>query len=163
MPFSSARKWSGASFAGRGAFFLGAPRCSWHRRRAAGHPTELLRRAEQIAVEGRRVVLWPASRPLDGERHPAPLEPLAMVVIGDRVRADAADTVAWFAAEGSRSRSSPATIPETVGAVAGQVGIAGADHPVDARPCPRARPSWPTWWRPARSSAGSCPTRSGPW
>ena len=25
----SARKWSGASFAGRGAFLLGAPRCSW--------------------------------------------------------------------------------------------------------------------------------------
>ncbi len=141
VPFSSARKWSGASFAGRGAFFLGAPEvllASAPGRRDG--PTELLRRAEQIAVEGRRVVLLAhSSRPLDGERHPAPLEPRAMVVIGDRVRADAADTVAWFAAEGVKVKVVSGDHPRTVGAVAGQVGIAGADHPVDARTLPEGQ------------------------
>ena len=141
VPFSSARKWSGASFAGRGAFFLGAPEvllASAPGRRDG--PTELLRRAEQIAVEGRRVVLLAhSSRPLDGERHPAPLEPRAMVVIGDRVRADAAGTVAWFAAEGVQVKVVSGDHPRTVGAVAGQVGIAGADHPVDARTLPEGQ------------------------
>ena len=141
VPFSSARKWSGASFAGRGAFFLGAPEvllASAPGRRDG--PTELLRRAEQIAVEGRRVVLLAhSSRPLDGERPPAPLEPRAMVVIGDRVRADAADTVAWFAAEGVQVKVVSGDHPRTVGAVAGQVGIAGADHPVDARTLPEGQ------------------------
>ncbi|HET9559764.1 MAG TPA: HAD-IC family P-type ATPase, partial [Actinomycetota bacterium] len=141
VPFSSARKWSGASFAGRGAFFLGAPEvllASAPGRRDG--PTELLRRAEQIAVEGRRVVLLAhSSRPLDGERHPAPLEPRAMVVIGDRVRADAAGTVAWFAAEGVKVKVVSGDHPRTVGAVAGQVGIAGADHPVDARTLPEGQ------------------------
>ena len=69
VPFSSARKWSGASFAGHGAFLLGAPEVLLAadgpaRRR----PRPLLRQAEQIAVEGRRVLLLAASaRPLDGE------------------------------------------------------------------------------------------------
>ena len=57
--------------------------------------------------------------------------PRAMVVIGDRVRGDAADTVAWFAAEGSRSRSSPATIPAP----------SGRRRPGrDRRPTPGGRP-----------------------
>ena len=57
-----------------------------------------------------------------------------MVVIGDRVRGDAA-TVAWFADEGVQVKVVSGH-PRTVGAIAGQVGIAGADHPVDARTLP---------------------------
>jgi cation-transporting ATPase E/undecaprenyl-diphosphatase len=137
VPFSSARKWSGASFAGRGAFLLGAPEILLGG--ATGHDggRELLRRAEQIAVEGRRVVLLAHSaRPLDGDRPPAGLEPRAMVVIGDQVRGDAADTIAWFAAEGVQVKVVSGDHPRTVGAIAGQVGIAGADRPVDARSLP---------------------------
>jgi cation-transporting ATPase E len=142
VPFSSARKWSGASFPGRGAFLLGAPEILLG---GAGPEDrdgrrDLLRRAEQIAVEGRRVVLLAHSaRPLDGERPPAGLEPRAMVVIGDQVRSDAADTVAWFAAEGVKVKVVSGDHPRTVGAIAGQVGIAGADQPVDARSLPADR------------------------
>ena len=164
VPFSSARKWSGASFPGHGAFLLGAPEIllgevttegSGEPRRGApvdregsGEPQggapedrdgrlDLLRRAEQIAVEGRRVVLLAHSaRPLDGERPPAGLEPRAMVVIGDQVRGDAADTVAWFAAEGVQVKVVSGDHPRTVGAIAAQVGIGGADQPVDARSLP---------------------------
>jgi cation-transporting ATPase E len=139
VPFSSARKWSGASFAGRGAFLLGAPEILLGG--ATGHDggRELLGRAEQMAVVGRGVVLLAHSaRPLDGERPPAGLEPRAMVVIGDQVRGDAADTVAWFAAEGVQVKVVSGDHPRTVGAIAGQVGIAGADQPVDARSLPDA-------------------------
>jgi cation-transporting ATPase E len=137
VPFSSARKWSGASFAGHGAFLLGAPEVLL----AGGDGDDrrdLLRRAEQIATEGRRVVLLAEAPALDGERPPAGLEPRAMVVIGDQVRGDAADTVAWFAAEGVRVKVVSGDHPRTVGAIAGQVGIAGADQPVDARSLPEA-------------------------
>ena len=167
VPFSSARKWSGASFAGRGAFLLGAPEVLLAAD-GAGSPGgngALLRRAEQIAVEGRRVLLLAASDgPLDGERAPSALVPRAMVVIGDQVRGDAADTIAWFAAEGV------------------QVKVVSGDHPRHRRrgrrpgrhrrrrppgrrprPCPTTGPSWPASSRPARSSAGSCPARSRPW
>ena len=147
VPFSSARKWSGASFAGRGAFFLGAPEvllASAPGRRDG--PAELLRRAEQIAVEGRRVVLLAhSSRPLDGERHPAPLEPRAMVVIGDRVRGRRRRHRGLVRRRGGqgqgrlrrpsphRRRPSPAR--------------SGSPAPTTRStpgPCPRAGPSWPT-------------------
>jgi cation-transporting P-type ATPase E len=134
VPFSSARKWSGASFAGHGAFLLGAPEVLLAP--GDGH-AELLRRAERIAVEGRRVLLLAAADgPLGGERLPAALAPRAMVVIGDRVRGDAAATVAWFADEGVQVKVVSGDHPRTVGAIAGQVGIAGADRPVDARTLP---------------------------
>ena len=139
VPFSSARKWSGASFAARGSFLLGAPEVLLAPDGPApgDRHAELLRTAEQIAVEGRRVLLLAhAAGPLDGEAPPAGLEPRAMVVIGDRVRDDAADTVAWFATEGVKVKVVSGDHPRTVGAVAGQVGIAGADHPVDARALP---------------------------
>jgi cation-transporting ATPase E len=153
VPFSSARKWSGASFATRGSFLLGAPEVllaadgaggvrgtagvvPW----SLGGRAELLRQAERIAVQGRRVLLLAHSaRPLDGDAPPPALVPRAMVVIGDRVRGDAADTVAWFAAEGVQVKVVSGDHPRTVGAVAGQVGIAGADHPVDARTLPEGR------------------------
>jgi cation-transporting P-type ATPase E len=145
VPFSSARKWSGASFATRGSFLLGAPEVLLAPAgpgavpRSAGR-AELLRQAERIAVQGRRVLLLAHSaRPLDGEAPPPALVPRAMVVIGDRVRGDAADTVAWFAAEGVQVKVVSGDHPRTVGAVAGQVGIAGADHPVDARTLPEGR------------------------
>src|SRR5215217_7764755 len=142
VPFSSARKWSGASFAGHGAFLLGAPEVllAADNPGSPGEHGALLRRAEQIAVEGRRVLLLAASAgPLDGERAPSVVGPRAMVVIGDQVRGDAADTVAWFAAEGVQVKVVSGDHPRTVGAVAGQVGIAGADHPVDARALPKDR------------------------
>jgi cation-transporting ATPase E len=139
VPFSSARKWSGASFAGHGAFLLGAPEVLLAAGGAGppGGNGALLRRAEQIAVEGRRVLLLAASaRPLGGETPPAALEPRAMVVIGDQVRGDAAGTVAWFASESVQVKVVSGDHPRTVATIAGQVGIAGADQPVDARGLP---------------------------
>src|SRR5215213_4497331 len=132
VPFSSARKWSGASFAGHGAFLLGAPEVLLDG--ASGR--ELLRRAEVIATEGRRVLLLAEAPALDGERPPAGLRPRAMVVIGDRVRDDAAGTIAWFTDEGVQVKVVSGDHPRTVAAIAGQVGIPGAGQPVDARTLP---------------------------
>jgi cation-transporting ATPase E len=135
VPFSSARKWSGASFAGHGAFLLGAPEVL-----LGGAPEDrgrdLLRRAEVIATEGRRVVLLAEAPALDTERPPAGLRPRAMVVIGDRVRDDAAGTIAWFATEGVQVKVVSGDHPRTVAAIAGQVGIPLAGQPVDARTLP---------------------------
>jgi cation-transporting ATPase E len=135
VPFSSARKWSAASFEGHGNLVLGAPEVML----AAGRGTsrELLRRTEAIAVEGRRVVLL-ASAPepvTDGEL-PDGLEPAALVVIGDRVRADAAPTIGYFRDQGVRTKVLSGDHPRTVAAVARQVGIPGTDEPVDARSLP---------------------------
>ncbi len=131
VPFSSARKWSAASFGERGSFVLGAPEM------LLPGPGDLLRRTEAIAVQGRRVVLLAeAPRPaLDGQL-PDGLAPRAFVVLGDRVRDDAAGAVAYFLQEGVRTKVVSGDHPRTVAAVAGRVGIPGADKPVDARTLP---------------------------
>jgi len=135
VPFSSARKWSAASFDGHGHFVLGAPEVLL----AAGGGTdrELLRRTEAIAVEGRRVVLLAAApEPVANGELPGGLEPAAFVVLGDRVRADAAPTIAYFRDQGVRTKVLSGDHPRTVATVARQVGIPGSDEPIDARSLP---------------------------
>ena len=131
VPFSSARKWSAASFGDRGSFVLGAPEV------LVPGPGELLRRTEAIAVEGRRVVLLAAApRPaLDGQL-PDGLEPRAFVVLGDQVRDDAAPAISYFQEQGVRTKVVSGDHPRTVAAVAQRVGVPGTEDPVDARTLP---------------------------
>jgi cation-transporting ATPase E len=132
VPFSSARKWSAAGFGDRGSFVLGAPEV------LLPGPGELLRRTEAIAVEGRRVVLLAEANgapALDGQL-PDSLAPQAFVVLGDRVRDDAAGTIAYFLEQGVRTKVVSGDHPRTAAAVARQVGIPGTEEPVDARTLP---------------------------
>ena len=135
VPFSSARKWSAATFDGHGNFVLGAPEVVLA---AAGRADgELLRQTEAIAVEGRRVVLLAeAAEPATDDQLPDGMEPAAFVVLGDRVRADAAPTIAYFREQGVHTKVLSGDHPRTVAAVARQVGISGTEEPVDARSLP---------------------------
>ena len=73
VPFSSARKWSAASFAGHGAWVLGAPEMV-----LPGSQDWLLTRAADLAAGGRRVlVLARADGPLDGQALPPGLRAVA--------------------------------------------------------------------------------------
>jgi magnesium-transporting ATPase (P-type) len=132
VPFSPARKWSAASFGDRGSFVLGAPEV------LLPGPGDLLRRTEAFAVEGRRVVLLAEASgapALDGQL-PEALAPQAFVVLGDRVRDDAATTIAYFLEQGVRTKVLSGDHPRTVAAVAHRVGIPGTGEPVDARTLP---------------------------
>src|SRR6266540_3719793 len=132
VPFSPVCKWRAASFGVRGGFVLGAPEV------LLPGPGDLLRRTEAIAVEGRRVVLLAeaGSGPVLDGRLPDELAPRAFVVLGDRVRDDAAPTIAYFLEQGVRTKVLSGDHPRTVAAVARQVGIPGTDEPVDARSLP---------------------------
>jgi cation-transporting ATPase E len=135
VPFSSARKWSAASFDGHGNFVLGAPEVVLAA--GDGRAREVLRRTEAIAVEGSRVVLLAiAPLPVENGELPDGLEPAAFVVLGDRIRADAAPTIAYFREQGVRTKVLSGDHPRTVAAVARQVGVPGTEDPVDARSLP---------------------------
>ncbi|HMA46364.1 MAG TPA: HAD-IC family P-type ATPase, partial [Frankiaceae bacterium] len=93
--FSSARTWSGASYAGRGSWLLGAPEVLL----PAGHPA--LERAGRLAARGLRVLLLGrGERPVDAPDAPGPVAPAALVVIEQPIRPDAADTLRYFEHEG---------------------------------------------------------------
>jgi cation-transporting ATPase E len=131
VPFSSARKWSAAAFDGHGTWVLGAPDVMLD----GATPVGL--RTQELAEAGRRVVL--VSRTdggLDGEALPPGLEPVAIVVLGDRIRETAGDTLRYFTEQGVEVKVISGDHPQTVAAIAGHLGLVGAERVMDARELP---------------------------
>jgi cation-transporting P-type ATPase E len=132
VPFSSARKWSAASFAGHGSWVLGAPEMV-----LAGSQDVLLSQAADLAAGGRRIlVLAHAPGPLTGQALPPGLRAVAFIVLEERLRSDAPDTIAYFTAQGVALKVISGDSPHTVGAVAARAGVPRAGDPVDARELP---------------------------
>jgi cation-transporting ATPase E len=132
VPFSSARKWSAATFAGVGSWIIGAPEM------VCPDPDDpARRRADTIAATGCRVLLLAHAEaaPAD-ESLPVGVTPRALVLLEERVRPDARDTLRYFADQGVALKVISGDNPRTVGAVAARVGLPGADDPVDARELP---------------------------
>ncbi len=131
VPFSSARKWSAATFEEHGSYVIGAPELLL----AADDPVR--ERADGYAGGGARVLLLASSadRPsvADG---PGRLTPLALLVIDQQLRHDAADTVQYFQDQGVTVKVISGDNPVTVGAIAKAAGIPQSGPPVDARELP---------------------------
>jgi len=132
VPFSSARKWSAASFAGHGTWVLGAPEML-----LPASQDGLRSRAADLAASGRRVLaLAHAPGSLDGQALPQGLRAVAFVLLAERLRSDAPATIAFFAAQGVALKVISGDSPHTVGAVAARAGLPMAGDPVDARDLP---------------------------
>jgi cation-transporting ATPase E len=133
VPFSSARKWSAAGFDGHGTWVLGAPEMVM----ADAYNGALRDDVDREADAGRRVlVLAHCDAPLDGDRRPDGLTATALVILVDRIRADARETLAYFAQQDVTLKVISGDNPRTVAAVAARAGLAGADHFLDARQLP---------------------------
>jgi len=127
--FSSARKWSGASFRGHGTWLLGAPDV------LLGADEPMRGRVEELAAGGVRVLLLARTdRPL--AEAPEGASPVALLVLEERIRPEAAGTLAYFAEQGVAVKVISGDHPATVGAIAARVGVPGAHAPIDARSLP---------------------------
>ncbi|MCF2529435.1 cation-translocating P-type ATPase [Yinghuangia soli] len=132
-PFSSARKWSGATFADEGSWLLGAPDVLLPQ----GDP--VLAEVDELGAQGLRVLLLAkASGPLTDQAGEG-AAPAALVVLEQRLRPDAGNTLKYFAGQQVATKVISGDNALSVGAVAGKLGLAGADHPVDARTLPEDR------------------------
>jgi len=141
IPFSSARKWSAATFAEHGTWVLGAPDILLTRAEP-DTAAEVAALVDDFAAHGRRVILAarvPAGTveaALTDDDLPARLEPVVLTVLEETVRSDAADTIAYFGLQGIAVKIISGDSHTTVGAVARRVGVPEAEHPVDARSLP---------------------------
>ena len=137
VPFSSAARWSAIAPVGTtGAWLLGAPDVllPWVHEVYRDTATYAAAKVRPHTTAGRRALLlgwYEASGPSVSPE--GRLRPIAIVALGERVRPDAADTAAWFAEEGVTLKVLSGDEPTTVGGIAREVGIAGADWPMDAR------------------------------
>ena len=130
LPFSSARKYSGASFSeGDGessTWLLGAPDVLLR----PGDPA--LADTGRLNEQGLRVLLLArASRDLDDPEVARGARPTALVVLEQRLRPDAADTLRYFADQDVRAKVISGDNAVSVGAVAAKLGLNGSV--VDAR------------------------------
>ena len=164
VPFSSARKWSGVSFDGRGraaqTWILGAPEMVLIQGddtapqppppvstpggavpRQPDEPSrhDVLRRAGDLAETGlRTLVLAQGDRPQgDGklEQLPVSLRPVALLTFREQPRSDARETLNFFRAEGVGLKIISGDDPRTVAAIARRVGLEITDG-FDARSLP---------------------------
>jgi cation-transporting ATPase E len=131
VPFSSARKWSAAAYDEHGAWLLGAPDILLTR---AEHPDQATARMLHYAEAGRRVLLLARSPGgLTGEDLPPTLEPVALVVLDEKLRASAPETMAYFGRQNVTVKVISGDNHTTVSAVAQRCGVPGADRAYDAR------------------------------
>ncbi|HLK73570.1 MAG TPA: HAD-IC family P-type ATPase [Streptosporangiaceae bacterium] len=130
-PFSSARKWSGVSFAGHGTWLLGAP--SVVIGNSAELPDGLAAAIAGHETAGHRVLLLASTAgPLDGDRLPADNEPAALVVLAEELRQDAAETVRYLLGQGVEIKVLSGDAPRAVAAIARRAGIPLHGDPWDA-------------------------------
>ncbi|MEU1270460.1 HAD-IC family P-type ATPase [Streptomyces sp. NPDC005799] len=133
LPFSSARKYSGATFdEGDGetsTWLLGAPDV------LLGADDPALLETERLNEQGLRVLLLArSSHDLDDAEPARGARPTALVVLEQRLRPDAADTLRYFAEQDVHAKVISGDNAVSVGAVAAKVGLSGTT--VDARRLP---------------------------
>ncbi|MGW1557490.1 HAD-IC family P-type ATPase [Streptomyces sp. NPDC002144] len=136
LPFSSARKYSGATFdegdGERSTWLLGAPDV------LLGADDPALLETERLNEQGLRVLLLArSSRGLDDAEPARGARPTALVVLEQRLRPDAADTLRYFTEQDVHAKVISGDNAVSVGAVAAKLGLTGTT--VDARRLPSER------------------------
>ncbi|HEY7537426.1 MAG TPA: HAD-IC family P-type ATPase [Gaiellaceae bacterium] len=134
VPFSSRRRWSALDL-GDVRLVLGAP--EWF----AGADAALAARARQEAGGGRRVLaIGQAEAPLgDADAEPGfpeRVRALGLVLLAERLRPNAAETVAFFVAQDVDLKILSGDAPATVGAITRDAGIPGTAAALDGEALP---------------------------
>lgn len=97
VPFSSARKWSGATFAGRGSYIIGAAEFVFK----GTLPADIREKMARYAASGQRVLILAHSAEGFVEKQlPQKPEPVCLLVLSDKIRPSAPQTLAYFAEQG---------------------------------------------------------------
>ena len=134
VPFSSRRRWSALDL-GEECLVLGAP--EWFK----GVDPLLVERARQEATAGRRVLaLGRTEGPLRARGFeplfPEDVRALGLVVLAERLRPNAAETVAFFAEQHVDLKVLSGDAPATAGAIARDAGVPGSAPALDGEALP---------------------------
>ena len=122
MPFSSKNKWSGISFE-KESFILGAPDVIYDKK---------IKEIDDYI--NNRVVLLCKSNKKINKNIPSDLEPMALIVISDKIRRDARATLRYFKEEGVDLKIISGDNPLTVSYIAERVGFENIKY-IDMSKC----------------------------
>lgn len=127
VAFSSARKWSGASFGENGSYVLGAGEFILGSRYAEIQPLEA-----QYAAEGKRVLLLAKVHTLSPDGSDPDAAPLALLLLSDKIRKSARKTLDYFRSQGVDLKVISGDNPVAVASIAKKAGLKKADAFIDA-------------------------------
>ena len=123
LPFSSDNKYSGASFKGGKTYIIGAPEFM-----PLSNKAGVIKRCEEYTKDGYRVVVLGEGKDvIANNKYSGTLDAVALIVIKDHIRDDAAETFAWFKNNGVDIKVISGDSARTVSAIASEAGIANAD------------------------------------
>ena len=124
IPFSSSRKLSAVTFDTYGTYMMGAPEFVIPNMT----DTKLKSMIEQYAKDGYRTLLLAHSnKSISKDTLPEQREPLALIILEDHIREEAAKTIAWFKDNGVKVKIISGDNPLTVSEIAKRVGVEGTD------------------------------------
>lgn len=127
IPFSSARKWSGANF-NDGALVMGAAEFVFGKLKKS-----LVKEIEEYSALGLRVLVIARSPSrITEEKLPKNMELAAIILIADKIRESAPATLAYFDEQGVEIKIISGDNPVTVMSVAKRAGVKNAERYVDA-------------------------------
>lgn len=128
IPFSSDRKYSGASFEQKGTYLMGAVQFLF----PEGNE-ELERVCKLYAEQGYRIlVLAHSPNTAEGNAIPEGLKPAAILLLTDVIRAEAPETLKFFDSQGVDLKVISGDDPVTVASIAKKAGLKNADNYIDA-------------------------------
>ena len=127
IPFSSSKKWSGASFA-QGSYVMGAAQFVLSDRVFS----QVENRVAELADTCRVLVVASVDGFTPDGDMVGEAEPVGFVTIRDEIRTSAAETIGYFNEQGVTLNVISGDDPRTVSSIARVVGVPGADAYVDA-------------------------------
>lgn len=124
VPFSSARKLSAVSFENAGTYIMGAPDFVI----PSGLDEKTQNMVEQYSKDGYRVLLLAYSPSnIIKDNPPSNRTPVALLILEDRIRDDAASTIKWFKENDVEVKIISGDNPLTVAEIAKRVGVDNTD------------------------------------
>jgi len=128
MPFSSSVKYGGVSFHKDESYLLGAPE-----RILQSQYVKYKSKIDAYSAQGYRVLLLALyDKDINSQIDPGRALPLALVLLSNRIRAEAPGTFKFFAKQGVKIIVISGDNPITVSQIAREAGIDGAERYIDA-------------------------------
>ena len=127
VPFSSEKKWSGVYFKNEGSFILGAAEFILNNNIA-----EIEDELKEYASKNRVLILAHSNNDFNGENIPKDTYPIAFIIINDKIRKQAKETLKYFKEQGVDIKIISGDNVLTVSNVAKAAGLDNADNYIDA-------------------------------
>lgn len=123
VEFNSAKKFSAVSFKNGKTYVLGAPEFVYKNK-----DKKVTNFVNAYAKEGYRVlILCESDEKLEKNTVPKNLSPICLIMLDEKIRKEAKDTIAWFNANGVQVKIISGDNPLTVSEISKKVGVVGAD------------------------------------